>query len=269
MMLEGGGDLFAPLKLLLMALTIGFGRYYGFTYVFPLFSWMEIRGTARFAIASGLSVPSILLVYQIMRDTGQPETMLWLFLVVKEVFVGAVLGGLIGLPFWGLQGVGDAVDVYRGGSAANLFDPVHAQEMTLAGQFLTMMALVLFVVLGGLEHSVDLLLRSQSAWPAMMLAPPFEFATVKGFAEVALKALTVALVMGAPLLIGLLLVDVTLIFAVRGARSFNVYDLVNSARGLLLILILPAYAILFANHFETHMRDFLGALRGVIASLAG
>ena len=261
-------DMFALLTLLSISVSIGFARYYGFTYVFPLFTWMEIKGPLRFAIAAGLSVPSMVAVYQMVRETGQPGPALWAALVVKEAFVGALLGGLLGLPFWGIQGVGDAVDVYRGASAANLFDPIHAQEMTISGKFLIMLSLALFMVLGELDQSVDLLLRSQAVWPAMTLAPPFELQTLKGFGDVALKALTIALVLGAPLFIALLLVDVTLIFAVRGARAFNVYDLTHSARGLLLMLVLPVYAILFGHHFETQLRDTMASFLAVIAGLA-
>lgn len=264
-----GDTLFAMMTPFSMAATIGLARYYGFSFVFPLFTWMEIRGAMRFAIAAGLSVPSMVMVYQMVRNGAQPTPAIWAALVVKEAFVGALIGGLLGLPFWGIQGVGDALDVYRGASAANLFDPIHAQEMTISGKFLMMMALALFAILGGVGESVDLLLHSQSVWPVMNLAPPFDVAALKGFGAVVLKALTIALVLGAPLFIALLLVDVTLIFAVRGARSFNVYDLAHSARGLLLLFILPAYVILFAHHFETYLRDVLGVLRRSITTLAG
>lgn len=259
-------EFFSWLTLMSMAATIGFARYYGLTFVFPLFSWMEVRGPLRFAIAAALSVPSMLMVYQMLRVSGPLTPFLWAALVAKEAFIGALIGGLLGLPFWAIQGIGDTVDVYRGASAANLFDPVHAQEMTISGKFFVMFALALFAVLGGIGESVDLVQRSHGVWPALSLVPPFEISTLKGVADVALKAITIALVLGAPLLIALLLVDVALIFAVRGARSFNIYDLTNAARGLLLIIILPVYATFFAHHFQIHLRGLLQAFGAAITA---
>lgn len=263
-----GDDFYRWLNLISMAASIGLARYYGFTFMFPLFSWMEVRGPLRFAIAAALSMPSILMVFQLLRETGMPTPLMWTALVAKEAFVGALLGGFVGLPFWGVQAIGDTVDLYRGSSAANLFDPVHAQEMSISGKFLVMFALAIFVLLGGIAETVDLVIRSQAAWPVMSLTPPFEMASLAAFGAVAAKAMTVAMVLGAPLLLALLLVDVALVFAVRGARSFNVYDLTNSARGLMLLIILPVYAMLFTHHFEQHLRDLLRAMSAAISGLA-
>lgn len=260
-------DLFRWLTLLSVAGTLGFARYYGFTFIFPLFSWMEVRGPLRFAIAIGLSLPSAVMVHQLLREGGMPSPGLWAALMVKEAAVGMALGSVMGLPFWAMQGVGDTIDVYRGASAANLFDPVNAQEMTISGKFLVMFSLTLFAALGGIGETVDLLLRSQRAWPVLALSPPFEIATLKGFGEVALKALMIAVALGAPLLIALLLVDVALVFAVRGARSFNVYDLTNAARGLMLVLVLPVYVTLFARHFPDLLRPLLRLMSDLVTAL--
>ncbi|HRJ69010.1 MAG TPA: flagellar biosynthetic protein FliR [Beijerinckiaceae bacterium] len=265
----GLGDGFFELATLFtMAATIGFARYYGFTFVFPLFSWMQVRGPLRFAIALGLSMPSIILVYGQLRSGGLVPTGMWAVLVAKEALVGALIGALMGLPFWAMQGMGDAIDVYRGGSAANLFDPVHAQEMTITGNFLLLLALVLFVVIGGVSQSVDIVLRSQAVWPAMHLVPPFEWEALRNLADVAARGLSIALIVAAPLLIAMLLIDVALMFAVKGARTLQIYELSQAARGLLLLMILPAFVLLFESHFVTYLRGLLEAMRSALGLLS-
>lgn len=262
-----GDEFFQLLTLMTMAATIGFARYYGFTFIFPLFSWMQIRGPLRFAVALGLSMPSVLLVYGQLKAGGMVGSGMWAVLVAKEALVGALMGALLGLPFWAMQGVGDAIDVYRGGSAANLFDPVHAQEMTISGTFLLLLSLVLFVVIGGVNETVDLMLRSQAAWPAMHLVPPFEWERIRHLGDIAARGVSIALVVAAPLLIAMLLVDVALMFTVKGARTLQVYELSQAARGLLLLLILPAFVLLFESHFTTALRGLLDALRGALGQI--
>lgn len=262
-----GDEAFQHLTLFTMAATIGFARYYGFTFVFPLFSWMQMRGLMRFSIALGLSLPSTLLVYGQLRAGGVVGNGLWAALVAKEALVGALMGLLLGLPFWAMQGMGDAIDVYRGGSAANLFDPVHAQEMTISGNFLLLLALVMFVALGGVRESVDLILRSQAVWPAMNLLPPFDWQRARDLGDVAARGLSIALIIAAPLLIAMLLIDVALMFTVKGARTLQIYELSQAARGLLLLLILPAFVLLFETHFSTALRRLLDAMRVALGQL--
>lgn len=262
-------DLIRLATLLSMSVTIGFARMYGFTFVFPLFGWMEVRGPLRFAIAFGLSVPSIVAVHGLLQAAPALTPGGWVALVVKEAVVGALLGGLYGLPFWAIQGVGDMVEVYRGASAANLFDPVHAQETSIGGKFLIMLALVLFVALGGVADCAELMLASYRSWRALEFLPLMDWAALRGLGAVIGRGLTLAVVLGAPLVLVLLLVDVALIFAVRSARSFQINDLNHAARGLMLLLVLPVFVTLFGAHLGPQLRALLLAMRAALGLGAG
>lgn len=264
-----GGEWFRWLELITVALTIGCARAYGFTFMFPLFSWLQLRGMLRFAVALGLGAPSAILVYGTLRESGAPAPLLWAGLVAKEAAIGAAFGALLGLPFWALQGMGDAIDVYRGGSAANLFDPVNAQEMTISGTLFTLTALAFFVVFGGVHETIDLIMRTQAVWPALSLAPPFEWARLSGLVEIMSRALLLAMLIAAPLMIAMFLVDVALVFAVRGAPSFHVYELTQAVRGLLLLMVLPVWVMLFESHFGGFLRGLLASLREALLRIQG
>ncbi len=262
-------EILAIAQVIIVSVIIGLGRFYGFTLMFPLFTWIDLQGLPRLALSLGFSLPSIIVLHALLRETGLPATNILLLLVAKEVALGAVFGMILGVPFWAIQGAADALDVYRGGSAANLMDPVNAQEMSVGGTLMGLLTMALFVTMDGIPQLVDILFRSQDVWPLMTLTPPFDIARLKGLLDVAAGGLVFAIVVIAPLFMSLFMIDVALTFAVRGAKSFQIYDLTQVLRGFVLLMILPIFVVLFADHLKGYSRTFLLAVRNGLNQLMG
>jgi type III secretion protein T len=252
------------MKKVFYAGSVGSARFMGLSLFFPLFSWLQIRGVLRNTIIVALSVPNIALIYFALGDGPVPSIFHDITLVVKELAIGAVLGMLLGLPFWAAQIAGDVTDAFRGASAANLFDPVNANEISVTGTFLTLYTLVIFALIGGMPMLIDVLMRSFAAWPSATLMVDLNTATLAKLAEIGAQALFIALILAAPLLIALALVDIALIFAVRTGRSFPIYDLTNTFHNLIFIFILPWYALLLVEHFPPILRNMFTSVTALL-----
>lgn len=244
------------IKKIFYAGFVGSARFMGLSIFFPLFSWLQIRGLLRNTIIVALSVPNIALIYFSLSAAPVPGMFETVPLVMKEFVIGAVLGLLLGLPFWAAQIAGDVTDAFRGASAANLFDPVNANEISITGTFLVLYSLAIFAVLGGMPMLIDALMRSLAVWPSTVLTIDINTATLATLAGIGGRALYISLILAAPLLISLALADIALIFATRSGRSFPIYDLTNTFHNLIFIFILPAFALLFVEHFPPILRTF-------------
>jgi type III secretion protein T len=254
-------------KKIFYAGLVGSSRFMGLAVFFPLFSWLQIRGILRNAVIVALSVPNIALIYFNLSDAPLPGVFETTALIMKEFVIGVVLGMLLGLPFWAAQIAGDVTDAFRGASAANLFDPVNASEISLTGTFLVLYSLAIFAVLGGMPMLVDALMGSLAVWPSTVLTININTATLVTLAGIGARALYVSLILAAPLLISLALADIALIFATRSGRSFPIYDLTNTFHNLIFIFILPAFALLFVEHFPPILRAFFNDVANTIPAV--
>jgi len=246
---------------------IGSARLTGLSLFFPLFSWLQIRGVLRNVIMVALSVPNIALIYFSLEHAPLPGVFETMPLVLKEMAIGGVLGLLLGLPFWAAQIAGDVTDAFRGASAANLFDPVNSNEMSLTGTFLMLYSLAIFTVLGGMPMLLDALMTSFAVWPSMTLVIDPNMAALASLAGVAGQALFTALIIAAPFLIALALADIALIFAVRSGRSFPIYDLTNTFHNLMFMFILPFFAMRFIEFFPPMLRSLFRSVIDILPSV--
>lgn len=231
---------------------VGSARFMGLAIFFPLFSWIQIRGILRITILVALSVPNIAMIYFNLGETpGVFETMP---LILKEIAIGAILGILLGLPFWAAQMAGDVTDVFRAANMSNLFDPVNANETSISGTFFMLYSLVLFCMIGGIPMLVDMLMQSYAIWPSTTLLIDINTAAFASFAAIAGRALFLALILASPLLIALALADITLVFAARSGKSFPIYEQSNTLHNVIFIFVLPVFALLFIEHFPPILR---------------
>jgi type III secretion protein SpaR/YscT/HrcT len=258
---QGTAALLAAAESLLGAVTLGSMRVFGLTFVFPLFSWTRLTGVLRMVFALGVSLPVSLAA---RHTLAVPDWPMLLVLAAKEFAVGAFLGLLLAVPFWGLQAAGDVVDAYRGASAANLQDPMNAAEQTVLGALLVQLGLALFVVSGGLLALLGVVHESYAAWPLARLAPPFDLALGRLVGAVLGALVRVAITVAFPLLMVLLLVDLALVFLARSARQFPAFDLSVTLKNLAFLLMLPACAAFLATWFRGEWEAAVAVLRIVL-----
>ncbi len=150
---------------------------------------------------------------------------LWPLLVIKELFVGTLFGFLFGSVFWAVSAAGNLIDTKVGSNFAATVDPLQGHETSLTGQLLTQLAGWLFMSSGAFTLFLGLLMKSYALWPvAGMLpraAPLGEAMIIDEFASL----LTLALLLSAPALVVLSLLDLSLGLINRYAQQLNLFSL--------------------------------------------
>jgi type III secretion protein T len=117
--------------------------------VAPFFSNQFITGTVR----NGIILSLTLVVYPMVSPAFAaqvPSLPQAAIILIKEVFLGIVIGFLSGAPFWIASSVGFIVDTQRGTGMGEIFDPNLGTQTSPLGAMLSQVIVTLFYVSGGL-----------------------------------------------------------------------------------------------------------------------
>ncbi|MGI9499245.1 MAG: flagellar biosynthetic protein FliR, partial [Geminicoccaceae bacterium] len=120
----------------LIAMAMAMARAMGMVVIFPVFVRTGITGILRTGVVIAIAMPLVPYVIAEVATAGEPGTLFLMGVILKEGFVGFLLGMTLGVPFWGIQSAGDVIDFQRGSIGANISDPSQTSEASVTGTFL-------------------------------------------------------------------------------------------------------------------------------------
>lgn len=124
-----------------------FARIMALFMVAPFFSSSAFPGYARVVLAFFTTSAC----YSLVQYTIPASGIDYLMLMILEVILGIVIGMIIQFVFTIFQLAGQMFSVQMGFGAASAYDPLSQIEMPLVGQFFNLLAMLLFIVVGGIR----------------------------------------------------------------------------------------------------------------------
>ncbi len=190
----------------------------------------------RIVLALGLAWLTVLAMPADMYTAQTPIN--WGMAVIGELTIGLVFGLVVMVPYAALHVAGWVVDVQAGLSAGMLFNPGAQGDMqSLLGAALALLATVLFFTL-------DLHLALYSALVASTQVLPLGRGGVGLDLDAFLGLLGSSFLLGlmviAPVMLGLLAVDVGVAYATRSMPQANVYFLMLPLKIVVALLLMAA-----------------------------
>jgi type III secretion protein T len=183
--------------------------------------------------------------------------------LVKEIFIGVAIGFTFGIVFWALEGAGQVIDTKIGSTTAQLVDPLSGHQTTLIGSYLGRLAGYVFAAFGGLQLFFELLLSSFQIWPVLDPLPSLPAVGALFFIGRFDELMRLVLLLAAPVLCVLTLIEFGLGFVNRYAPQLNVFTLSMSLKSWLAI---PILFLTVASTVE-FIVDWLGDQRGLLQGL--
>lgn len=218
------------------------------------FGWAPVFvRSALLATVSGLAVASM----PAARGIALDEPVQFGAALAGEASLGMVFGAAVMLPLAAAGFAARVVDVQAGFSADLLFDPTRRTSESLTGSLVQWLMILVFFASGLHALLLEGLLASTRLAPLGTLAPGFGHGAV-------LTLLTGQFLLGvalvAPVILGLLVIDVALAFASRSLPQANIYFVALPVKGLAALLLLAA-AFRFAPPWvEQAFRHSFGTL---------
>lgn len=158
-------------------------------------------------------------------------------IIVKELLIGLYLGFVFSAVFWAMSAAGNLIDTKVGTNFAATLDPIQGHQTSLTGELLSQLAAWLFMASGAFTLFIDLLMTSYTVWPVAQLLPPLRVAA----RELAIgefgSLMTTALLLAAPALVVMSLIDLALGLVNRYAQQLNVFSLTMAIKAWVAIWI--------------------------------
>lgn len=219
-----------------------FARVYVLLRIAPITSSQAIPGIARVAVAFFASFtvyPSVVASGYLVPGTGLD----FVLLLVGEMLIGILTALFLVVVFAVFQLAGQFFSLQMGFGASQVFDPLAQIQIPLVGQFLNMIAMMVFVMSGGLQriflHGV---MGSFSALTAVDIAGARGdmYTLVAGSLP---QLFSQAMILAFPILGTLFLLQVTMGLFGKAAPQMNLlmlgFPMAIGVAFLVILLILP------------------------------
>jgi flagellar biosynthesis protein FliR len=195
--------------------------------------------------AKGLRVPAGIVPYAWMMG--------------REIVMGTVLGFAVMLLFIGVQFAGQLAGLQIGFGIVNVIDPQSSEQVSIIGQFLDILAILILLTTDG--HHLILRGLSASFETVPLGGAALTGPVVEKVVSLSSQVFVIAVQISAPVLLTLFLISVALGFLARTVPQMNVFIVgfpVQVAVGLaVLFASLPLFQMLLGKAMRLLERDFL------------
>ncbi|MCX7908298.1 MAG: flagellar biosynthetic protein FliR [Ignavibacteria bacterium] len=195
-----------------------FARISGVFILSPLFRVQVIPIMLKVFIALMISI--ILTITLNIKVNLDFELITLAIVVSREILVGLVIGFVFNLVFWGLRFGGGIIDFELGFQAATLL-AFQESSPSLFGQFLELVALMLFLFVNGHHQIFEALYLSYAKIP--IGSGNLTLTTMSELGKFLTISTIIALKIAAPVIVSTFLVNVSLAMLARMAPQTNIF----------------------------------------------
>lgn len=201
----------------------------------PVFAPETFPATVRNAIFLAFGV--VTLALQPTAPVASWNTLHWIGLFAKEAVLGAGFGFFMGALLWAFETAGQIVDTKVGATIAQIVDPLSGHQTSLSGALLGRLASFVFMAGGGFMLFVGVLLESFAVWPVAQAGLGLAPAGVRGFEAAFAEFALLSLLLAAPVLLVLYVVDFALGLVNRFAPQVNLISISMSLKSVAAMLV--------------------------------
>ncbi|MGI6113223.1 MAG: flagellar biosynthetic protein FliR [Mahellales bacterium] len=186
-----------------------------------------------------------------------------------ELFVGLIIGYMTTLTFYTLFTAGQIIDVQIGFGIVNVLDPQNDTQVPVIGNFLFILALLLFFTANGHHMLINFLYESYTLLPVGQIN--IEYNMVFTILEIFIGTFIIAVKLAVPILAALILTEAALGILDRTVPQLNMLVVGMPLRiivGLLaLYFIMPLFVALMEYIFDDMYSNITVVFRGLAGEL--
>ena len=230
-------DIVARINEILFALALTLPRIGTAFIILPLFTQETVPALIRNAIYIGLALIVLPLTVK-ANEVVHLSWIDWPFILIKEMFIGVSLGFVFSTIFWAATTAGAIIDTQVGSNMAQQMDPVQGHQSSPNGRWLSLFITWLFMASGGFMVFLDLLLGSYRIWPVTIFLPNLPLTDLSMFIGQFSYLMSAALLMAAPVILILSLIDIAFGLVNRFAQQINLLSITMPIKSWVAVFIL-------------------------------
>jgi type III secretion protein T len=226
-------------------------RVYAAMLVLPATNDQLIQGVVRNGIA---------LTIGLFVAFGQPPALVTdatpaalLFLTLKEVLIGTLIGFAMAIVFWTAEIVGMLIDNIAGFNSVQQNNPLTGAQSTPLGNLLGQLAVVGFYTLGGMMVFVGLLLDSHRWWPLSGAMPDWPYLAERFLSAQVTNLTDTALKIAGPVLVTLVLIDLGIGLLNKAAEKLEPSSLAQPIKGATAVAMVVLLVAVFFDQVRSEL----------------
>lgn len=236
----------------LYILAMGLPRLLALFTVLPMLHKRLLGGAM---IRNGICLSLALFLHPAIGE-GRPETlhiMTTAAIVIKEVFIGALIGYCIAIPFWAMESAGFFIDNQRGASMASVMNPFSGAETSPLGILFSQAFIALMMTSGLFLLLLKSLFLSYQAWPVFSYFPELTLKATVFFLNQFDLIVGLAMWLSAPVVISMFITEFGIALISRSAPQLNVFILAMPIKSGVAAAILVFYVATMMHLARKHM----------------
>jgi type III secretion protein T len=225
-----GLSIFGPLSDTALLLGLSATRVAVAFLLVPLFTAEIVPGMVRNAIF--MSIGLLGLILQPSAGPIQFSGWQWIAMFGKEAFIGGAIGLLFAGVMWAFEAAGQLIDNKVGATQAQVNDPLSGHQTSLNGALFGRLASWVFMSMGGFMVMIGTLIESYALWPVRGGLPSLIEGGARVFEGELGRIMGLTLLIAAPALVLLYVVEGVLGLINRFAQQLNVFSLSMSIKAV-------------------------------------
>jgi flagellar biosynthetic protein FliR len=185
----------------------------------------------------------------------EPGSAIGLLIMAQQIVIGVAIGFAMRIIFTAVEMAGQIAGMQMGLGFATFFDPQNAAQMPVVGQFLGLVATLVFLALNGHLLLIEVLVQSFKVLPVAV--PPYSVSGWRVLVGWGGEVFLAGLLLSLPIMAALLITNLALGIMTRAAPQLNVFSVgfpITLAAGFVVLAIAMSY---FAPLFERLLHDGL------------
>ena len=234
-----------------------FARMMGFIRFAPVFNRKEIPSLVKLSFALVMTIVLTMILKPPMPDDGVALT----YALLLNFACGALIGYIAYCITEAVQAAGDMINMQMGLSSAMVLDPTTSSQVSIMGKYFGLLAVILFIHLGGVYWIIEAFNKSFEIFPLYANGIPIEkIINQKYLITITSNVLYIGLQIASPVLLATLGQDIILGIISKTAPQINVFQLSFLFKPVLgatiLIFILPMIIEVISEYFNSYAGIF-------------
>lgn len=232
----------------------------------PLLRRQVLPGLTRNAVIFTLAV-LVLPVAAAGLPVAQPSPAWLLGIMLKEAFIGLVIGYVASVLFWAVEAIGFFIDNQRGATMASSLNPLTEEQTSPLGILLSQVMAVLFFSGGGFLVYLGGIYQSYRLWPVASFYPRLDLDAAAFFLGQLDLLIYLTVFLAGPVIVAMFLVEFGMGLIGRFSPQLNVFFLAMPVKSALANVLLVAYiatlVVFFSAEFQ-RLSALLPRLRSLL-----
>ncbi|MBS1132507.1 MAG: Flagellar biosynthesis protein FliR [Proteobacteria bacterium] len=205
----------------IVAFVFPLARILGFIAAAPLWSTAGIPRRTRLILAISIAV-AITPTLPPMPGV-QPGSLPGLWILAQQMLIGVGMGFAAKIVFTAFDIAGEFISFQMGLGFATFYDPLNSSQTPVITEFISLIALLLFLSMNG--HLLYLATLAQSFSAIPVSATPLGASSWLNLAELGSKIFSAGLLLSLPIIVALMITNVALAVLTRAAPQLNLFAL--------------------------------------------